>query len=74
LKKKYDMNYTDKMLRDERIKRGKVIVVGGGWIGKAMTKYFMGWVQSSHTSRDLDKTKKPLQNSSQKQAVPASSV
>jgi NADP-dependent 3-hydroxy acid dehydrogenase YdfG len=60
---KSDMNYTDKMLRDDALK-GKVIVVtgGGSGLGKAMTQYFLELGKSSHYSRDLDKLKIPHQN------------
>jgi FlaA1/EpsC-like NDP-sugar epimerase len=48
---KSDMNYTDKMLRDDALK-GKVIVVtgGGSGLGKAMTQYFLELGASSHYS------------------------
>jgi NAD(P)-dependent dehydrogenase (short-subunit alcohol dehydrogenase family) len=58
-KNKNDMNYTDKMLRDDALK-GKVIVVtgGGSGLGKAMTQYFLELgAKVAITSRDLDKLK-----------------
>jgi NAD(P)-dependent dehydrogenase (short-subunit alcohol dehydrogenase family) len=50
---KSDMNYTDKMLRDDALK-GKVIVVtgGGSGLGKAMTQYFLEQCKVAITSRD----------------------
>jgi hypothetical protein len=63
---KSDMNYTDKMLRDDALK-GKVIVVtgGGSGLGKAMTQYFLelgakvaitsGLRQTKNTASELEK-------------------
>jgi len=59
IKRKKNMSYTDKMLRDDALK-GKVIVVtgGGSGLGKAMTKYFLELgAQVAITSRDLEKLK-----------------
>ncbi|PHQ28086.1 SDR family oxidoreductase [Leeuwenhoekiella nanhaiensis] len=57
------MNYTDKMLRDDALKRKTIVVTGGGsGLGKSMTKYFLELgANVAITSRDLDKLKNTAQ-------------
>jgi NADP-dependent 3-hydroxy acid dehydrogenase YdfG len=68
-KKQYDMNYTDKMLRDAL--KGKVIVVTGGGSGLGNDDQVLHGIgrKVAITSRDLDKLKIQLQNLSLKQVV-----